>query len=530
MMKRLVLIFLVTLLVPAAQGQPAPWHAQAQDLAPLPDLVSNQVQVLEPAGDSLWIGPLLSVYLEDEDALRIADVPALNEGSDVVFAIEAAGEAVWGGLAFDTGGNVPGAGGFLVSSDGGTTFTERPPQLDAPDDTTVAYGGATLRAVPVTQQAESAPQDLALSSAGDTVWVAGLRSGLRWTVDRGATWRRAVLPPDTSSTIDPRTPTDVLVAPPLGDGRGSLNQVAFSVLVDEGGTVWAGTANGVNRSQPGSVVPDGSRGWRRFAAADTANSLPGNVVVDLAEQPRPGARNPVWAATWAGQGGRQGASLQRFGVAVTGDGGATFRQTLIGERIFDLAARRDRVFAAGATGLFVSDDQGQSWRSIETFPLQTDDRVLPPDVTIRSVAVTDAALWVGTTDGLLRLDRGREPALLDGAPAWRLFRAETPVNPEQPSEEVPDVATYAYPNPFVPARDQLVRIVYELEQTRTVTVNIYDFGMNQVRTLTTQKAAGQQETVWDGTDDRGLRVPTGTYFYEVDLGDRTVQGKILVAN
>jgi hypothetical protein len=184
----------------------------------------------------------------------------------------------------------------------------------------------------------------------------------------------------------------------------------------------------------------------------------------------------------------------------------------------------------GATGLFVSKDQGQSWRSIETFPLRSDDRVLPPDVTARSVAVTDAALWVGTTDGLLRLDRAREPALLDGAPAWRLFRAETPVNPEEPSEEVPDVATYAYPNPFVPARDQLVRIVYELEQTRTVTVNIYDFGMNQVRTLTTQKSAGQQETVWDGTDDRGLRVPTGTYFYEVELGDRTVQGKILVAN
>jgi hypothetical protein len=137
---------------------------------------------------------------------------------------------------------------------------------------------------------------------------------------------------------------------------------------------------------------------------------------------------------------------------------------------------------------------------------------------------------VGTSDGLLRLDRAEEPTLLDGAEQWRLFRAETPVNPDEPSQEVPDVSTYAYPNPFVPARDQRVRIVYELEQARTVEVSIYDFGMNQVRTLTERKSAGQQETVWDGTDDRGLRVPTGTYFYEVDLGGKTVQGKILVAN
>jgi hypothetical protein len=426
---------------------------------------------------------------------------------------------------------VPGAGGFLVSGDGGETFTERPTQLDAPTDTTVRYGESTLPAVPVTQQAESAPQDLAFGPAGDTVWVAGLRSGLRWTADRGETWTRAVLPPDTSRLIDPGTPTDFLVAPPLQDGRGFLNHVAFSVLVDETGAVWAGTAGGVNRSRPASVTADRSRGWRRFAAADTANSLPGNVVVALAEQPRPGGRNPVWMATWAGQQRGRSAPVQRFGVAVTADGGGTLRQTLVGERIFGLAARRTRVYAVGPTGLFVSDDQGQTWRSIEDFPLQNENRVLPPDVTPRSVAVTDAALWVGTSDGLLRLDRAREPALLDGAPAWRLFRAETPVNPDEPSEEVPDVATYAYPNPFVPSRDQLVRIVYELERAQTVEVNIYDFGMNKVRTLTTDPtSAGQQETVWDGTDDRGLRVPTGTYFYEVDLGDRTVQGKILVAN
>jgi len=533
-----VSVLILGLVAPTAQGQPAPWKKQARQLASLSNIVSNDVRVVEPAGDSLWSGPLLTVYLEPndrpnpEDSLLFADVPALTEAENVVFTIAARNapsqDQVWAGLAFDTGGNVAGAGGFLVSADGGTTFERRPPQLDEPSDTTITYGSSTLSARAITQQADSAPQDLALGPAGDTAWVAGVRSGIRWTTDRGQSWNRAVLPPDGRTTVAPTTPTDVFVGPPQNE-RGSLNHVGFSVLVDETGTVWAGTANGLNRSRPSEGIAGGDRAWRRFGVSDTARTLPGAFVVDLAEQPRPGTRNPIWVATWAGQ-QEEESSLQRFGVAVTPDGGDTFRPTLIGERISDLAARPERVYAAGERGLFVSDDQGNTWRSIETFPVQNEDRVLPSDVSPRAVAVTDAALWVGTSDGLLRLDRAEEPALLTGRPEWQLFRAETPVNPEEPTEQVPDVSTYAYPNPFVPSRDQLVRIAYELQEARSVTVTIYDFAMNKVRTITKQKSPGQQETVWDGTDDQGLRVPTGTYFYRVQFGNETVQGKILVAN
>lgn len=533
MMKRLSIFFLlVGLSASAAWGQSPTWQKQARDLVPFPDLVSNQVQTLEAAGDSVWIGPLLTVYVEEEGALRIADEPTVNEGDDVVFSIAARNDApprdrVWAGLAFDTGGGTAGSGGFLVSADGGQSFSERPDQLDDPSDTTVAYGASTLPAVPITQQADSPPRDLAFGPDADTAWVAGLRSGIRWVPVDSTEWNRAVLPPDTSQSVDPATPTDFLVAPPLDDGRGWLNHFGFSVLVDETGTVWAGTANGVNRSEPGSVTADGRRAWRRFGVADTASSLTGTSVIALEEQTRSG-RNPIWMATWAGQ--QQGPPLQRFGVTVTPDGGDTFRQTLIGERVFDLAARTNTVYAAGQTGLFVSDDQGQTWRSIEDFPLQNDNRVLPPEVAVQAVSVTDAALWVGTSDGLLRLDRAEEPKLLTGSPEWQLFRAETPVNPENPSEDVPDVSTYAYPNPFVPSDDQLVRIVYELQESRTVEVTVYDYGMNRVWRTTQRKPSGQQETVWDATNDRGLRVPTGTYFYRVEFGGTTAEGKILIAN
>lgn len=542
-MTRAVLIaLLLGFLGGPAWGQTAPWKQEAKQLTRLPDLVSNDVQVLAPAGDSLWSGPLLTLYLAPEDrddpadSLLIADRTELTEGQSVVFSIEAENTAsvgrVWAGLAFDTGGGEPGADGFLVSTDGGQSFTRRDPQLDASSDTTVAYGNTVLPAVPVTPQAGSTPQDLAFGPGADTVWVAGARSGLRWTVDEGQSWTRAVLPPDTSRSINPTTPTSFLVSPPLNDGRGWLNHLAYSVHVDESGTVWAGTLGGLNWSTPADRATIGGtsyRGWQRVTSADSTSGPTGDFVVSIAEQPRPGARNRIWVASWPGR-QQAGARLQRFGVAVTDDGGQTFRQTLVGERIFDIAARQSRVYAVGQSGLFVSVNQGRTWRSINRFPLRNDDQVLPSTLTYRSVAVTTNALWVGTSEGLLRLDRVDEPALLTEDPEWTLLRAQTPVNPETPSENVPDVSTYAYPNPFVPTRDEFVRITYDLDEAGPVEINIYDFAMNRVRTLTDQKPAGQHETVWRGTDEQGLRVPTGAYIYTVEAGGRTVDGKILVAN
>lgn len=535
-----ILAWLIVLGLAAApawgQGQP-----RLQTLRPTPGLASNTVQELASAGDSLWAGPLLTVYAEDEARLFTPDDPVvarrLEDGSNVVLSLAAeggvqGGSTVWAGLAFDAGGNAIGAGGFLVSTDGGASFSTRPVPLDDPADTTVAYGADTLPAVPITQAAGSPPRDLAIEPQADTVWTAGGRSGLRrWTAQDGA-WTRAVLPPDTSTRIEPTTPTDFLVAPPQDDGRGFQNHRALSVLVDETGTVWAGTAAGLNRSTPGDVGPSGDRAWRLFRPDGTPNSLTGQLVLGLAEQPRPDGRNPVWIATLRADGG---SVLQRSGLTVTPDGGETFRQPLIGEQVNDVAARRARVYAATENGLFVSETQGRTWRTVEEVALAEPEQAFPGELTARAVEVTPAALWVGTTAGLLRLDRADEPRLLPDAPdaprpKWQLFRTEVPVNPDEPTEQVPDVETYAYPNPFVPSRDDAVRIVYDVPEPQTVKVSIYDFGMNRVRTLEEQEPAGQQEIVWDGTDASGLRLPTGTYLYTVEVGGTTVRGKILLSN
>jgi hypothetical protein len=509
-----------------------------QDLQSTVGLASNTVQELAAAGDSVWIGPLLTVYVEEEQQLFTPDGPVVQrrliDGSNVVLSLATRSTSVpqstvWAGLAFDTGGDALGAGGFLVSTDGGESFDERPVPLDTPSDTTIDYGGSMLPAVPVTQQAGSAPRDIALGR-GDTVWVAGSRSGLRRWTEQDST--RIVLPPDTSTRIEPSQSYDFLVAPPLDDNRGFQNYRAFSVLVDETGTVWAGTAAGLNRSTPDDVGPGGDRAWRLFRPDGTPSSLAGQVVFELAEQPRPNSRNPVWMAVLRAD---TDGPLQRTGLTMTPDGGETFRQPLVGEQVNDIAARQDLVYAAAESGLFVSDDQGKTWRSIEDVALHDEDQVFPGEMTARAVDVTPSALWVGTTEGLLRLNRAEESDLLPGteetpAPKWRLFRTRVPVNPDEPTEQAPDVETYAYPNPFVPSRDDVVRIAYEVPESQTVEVTIYDFGMHRVRTLREQESPGQQELVWDGTDEDGLRLPTGTYLYTVEMGGTTARGKILLSN
>ena len=74
-----------------------------------------------------------------------------------------------------------------------------------------------------------------------------------------------------------------------------------------------------------------------------------------------------------------------------------------------------------------------------------------------------------------------------------------------------------------------MRIRYERDAAGTTRVQILDFEMRRVRTLRARDASpGAHELVWDGTDARGLRLPNGTYFYEVETDRGRARGKILL--
>lgn len=477
-------------------------------------ILRNSVTNLHAEGDTLWSGPYLNLTFDGGDTWFVADADSLVGTRNSVYSIDVKGDVIWVGLGYsrtEGDGSVPAVSGYLYSDDGGETFTYRGAHLDDPGDTSVAYGVSILPALAVIVPEQSPPYDIQYDPTTGSVWVAAWASGIRRSEDQGRTWRRVVLPPDSLDYIHPDSSYSFTVAPQRG-GTGNLNHMGFSVLVDEEGTVWAGTPAGVNRST------DGGMSWRRFSAQGTPGSLTGSWVISIEEQPLDG-RNPIWMATWnAGDVGEAG----QFGITVTRDGGLTFEQMLLGERVYDFAFRgSDTVYAAAESGLFISNDNGITWRTVTNFRDASDpSQLLRRGVNAFAVATTTDALWVGTSDGLMRST--------DGGESWRVFRTNVPLHPEEPTEAVPDVDTYAYPNPFSPQTDQFVRIRYESDGGNDL-VRIFDFRMHLVREFSVGSAGeGEQEIAWDGTDDEGFRVANGLYFYVVEAGGESAQGKIQV--
>lgn len=76
-----------------------------------------------------------------------------------------------------------------------------------------------------------------------------------------------------------------------------------------------------------------------------------------------------------------------------------------------------------------------------------------------------------------------------------------------------------YPNPFNPS----TRIEYFLPQTDLVQLRIFDSRGRSVRTLVSGNvSAGNQTVLWAGEDDRGQRLSSGVYFYQLLVGGQEV--------
>ena len=535
---RFLVLLASFVLAGAAAAQPV--YSGGATFEPLPLGARNGVSNLHAEGGRLYAGPNLVVTDDGQTFDYLGDDPAfgsLAPGQVSVYSIDVEGDVIWVGLGYTdpfAQDNPQTAAGFVVSTDGGASWTFRFPQLDTTVDTTVVYGVSTLPALPVTAPQQSPPFDLDYDPATGDVWVAGFASGLRRSDDQGRTWERVVLPPDSSDFIRPEIPYDFVYAP-LNAGVQQNGFVAFSVLVDEAGTVWAGTAAGVARSDTTDLdAATGDRAWRRYHFVDTARSLPSDFVVSIEEQEvgdpafpvgsPENPRNPVWIASWpSDSGGDFGLTVWRGDDA---EGNPIFEPVLLpGTQVYDTAFDGARVYAAGSNGLYVSEDAGATWRTVSTFR-GPDGAVLPLGPTgVFAVAVTapgtpQATLWAGTAEGLLKST--------DGGATWTVFRVNVPAAGDG-TEAAPEVEAYAYPNPFTPGADGYCRIHFDAPgDAGTARVRVFDFGMRLVRTLEAPARAGTNEALWDGLSEDGARVANGVYLYVVDAGGASATGKILV--
>ena len=74
------------------------------------------------------------------------------------------------------------------------------------------------------------------------------------------------------------------------------------------------------------------------------------------------------------------------------------------------------------------------------------------------------------------------------------------------------------PNPFNPR----TTVYFDLAQAGPVTVRVYSVSGRLVRTLVSgEMAAGQHQVMWDGIDDAGRSVASGTYLVQLVARDRT---------
>jgi len=471
--------------------------------SPLP---SNSVSHIVVQDSVIWIGTSKGAARSPDGGRTwesFATVPAFARPG--IFALAVRGDSIWCSTGFSQdidGSDIQTGAGYAYTLDDAMTwrFAEQP--LDADHDSLVQYGINTVRFLPVTVKEQNVTFDIALSAG--TVWVASWSSGLRRSTDLGATWNRIVLPNDDLGRIAPTDSLgDYVVNPVPVD-----NFKAFAVFAEDDSTIWAGTAGGVNKST------DGGLSWRKFRSDNQSEPILSNWVIAVGAQ-QVGLNKRIWTTNWIAEG-----PGQRYGVSYTDDGGDSWTNILIGVKAYGFGFRDSVVYIATTEGIYRTDDGGNSFvRSGTIVDRRTGQRITSD--TFFSVGILGDTVLAGGADGLVKtVDNASHPFGL----TWEIFRAYEPLTSE--------VQTYAYPNPFSP-RFEVTRIHYALRSGPSdVTVEIFDFGMNRVRTVIRDAArsgATEVDEVWDGRDDNGTVVPNGVYFYRVVVGGgEPLWGKILV--
>ncbi|MBN1301396.1 MAG: hypothetical protein JW995_09280 [Melioribacteraceae bacterium] len=406
--------------------------------------------------------------------------------------------------------------GLRYSTDSGETWVF----IDQPEDdinsTTISYGNNVLDHEPVATNGQNITWDIGFTK--NTVWTASYGGGVRKSTDNGSTWEKVVLPPDTLDSIKPTDQLSFQLKPRAGS-EGSYNHTAFSIIGIDDSTLYIGTAGGINKSTDNGIS------WVKFSHTNQSNPISGNFITALDYDKATGT---VWASTWKAEG-----ISEFWGVSASGNSGESWNVYLPGERAHNFGFKyfgsepdyeNSHIFVATDNGIFRSGDEGVSWISPPVIKDTHTNIVLSTSSynAVDSKQMTDNTtdIWIGSEDGVVKLNESS--GFWNGV--WTVYLASS----QQGSID----ETYAFPNPFSPNFEE-VKIKYSFhENPAQVTIRIFDFGMNLVKTLLQNASRGgsnEQFEFWDGRDENGNVVPNGVYFYRLDINDQEpLFGKIMV--
>jgi hypothetical protein len=103
----------------------------------------------------------------------------------------------------------------------------------------------------------------------------------------------------------------------------------------------------------------------------------------------------------------------------------------------------------------------------------------------------------------------------------------SPVAVDEYSSAIPNVFSLEqnYPNPFNPA----TVLAYHLPEAAYVILTIYDvLGQKVMNMDNGWRSAGSYQVVWDGTNQQGVPVGTGVYFYSLWAGSYSAMKKMIL--
>lgn len=503
-----------------------PVKISAQNAGPLPERTlifsQNSISNIGAIGDTLWVGPQLARNIGNSFDWFIADTDSVARGRGRLYSVALAPDTVMVGLGYitDDGDNsVQTMMGFYLSTDGGDTWTFSNPPLDNVEDTSIRYGGQDIPSLAIVVPQQAPPYNVAFR--GETLFTSAWALGIRRSTDFGQSWERILLPPFELDELTPEGTYDFEFNPrtpnantPMGQRypNGWTNFLGFSVMIDNEGYVWAGTAGGLNISDNALLAPADSIRWRHIRAEGGINGMLGNWIIRLRQNPHD---NKVWMTNWITfQGERQG-------LVATSDRGLTFDQHLVNEDILDVTFNGEHIFAAGRNGLFISPDNGTTW--IKQPQIRSANSFLKESASFQTAAKTSDRVWIGTSDGLI--------STTDNGQTWEITRVDFPTtggNIYQSDDS--ETETYAYPSPFSRTQDGIVRIRFKTTSIGTASVELMDFGMDRIIRLpdVTVGQPGVYEVAWDGLGTEGNRIPNGPVFYTIKIGNERINGKFLI--
>lgn len=511
-MKRAALsltLAVLSLLPPPARSQSFLLKSASLSGTTLNQLPNNSISHIATEGQAVYIGTSKGLARTVNGGLSWESFRSVPQfANDGIFSLDVNGSTIWTATGFskpsptDENARVQTGSGYTYSLDNGVTWTHLPQPLDAANDSIVMYGANRINFLPIVVPEQNVTFDLAFNDS--VVWIASWSSGIRRSTNRGETWLRTVLPSDTRNAISPNDALGGYVVDP----RRNNNFLGFSVYLQDDTTVWCGTAGGINKSTDGGVS------WTKYSAQNQVSHILGNWVIAINGQ-RLGATIRIWCTNW-----KADDPNEDFGVSYSDDGGRIWKNFLHGTKAYDIAFKDSIVYIATDEGIFRSPDGGLSWTQSGTVI----DKTTGYRITSRaffSVGVAGDTVYAGSGDGLVKtVDNATNPF----GESWQVLRAFKPVGNT--------ATTYIYPNPFSP-KLEMARVHYSTGgRTANVTVEVFDFGMNRVRTIIKDaQRAGTHEhdEIWDGRDDANRLVANGVYFYRVTVdGSDPSWGKVMV--